>query len=132
MKLKNYVMDNLMTDLEPMLNHKGMLGYAASRNYRKLRDATMEYTQVRERIFAEHGKPELDADGNPTSRMVISLTDPDAQEAIQELRRYAEIEHDVELMKLPIRDIMDDLTGKELLTIELMLEDEGENDDDKR
>lgn len=132
MKLKNYVMDGLMDDLKPLLEHKGLLGYAAARNYRKLADATLEYTQVRERIFSEYGKPELDENGNPTSQYVIKLDDQDAQEAIQELRQYAEIEHEVELYKIPISEVIDELTGKELLTLELMFTDEeGDNDGNK-
>lgn len=131
MKLKNYQMDNLMTALEPILDHKGMLGYAASRNYRKLRDATLEYTQYKQKIFQKYGKAEVDDNGNLTGRYTIDITDDDVQNAMEELNRYADIEHEVELFTLPVEDVIDELTGNEILALEIMLdEDRGQSGGD--
>lgn len=126
MKLKNYQMDNMMLALQPLLEQKGMLGYVVSRNYRKLRDAVLEYTIRKQKLIQEYGKSELDEDGNPTGGYTIDVTDKAVQDALEELNQYADIEHDVEIMKIPVEDVIDELTGNDILALEFMLEDRGQ------
>lgn len=124
MKLKNYQMSNLMDSLQPILDHKGILGYAAARNFRKLRDATVEFTQYKEQLFREYGTAEVDENGNPTGRYSIDVTNPAIVEPMKELDRYADIEHEVEIFTIPVSEVIDELTGNEMLALEFMLEED--------
>lgn len=119
----NAEMFGMLQSLEPVLECSGMVGYAAARNTRLLRQACAEYLAKQEELVNELGEPEMDGNGLPTGRVVITPASPNFGEFIESLGRYADIEHDFEPFRIPIGEAIGMLTGTQMLSLDWMLED---------
>ena len=124
MKLKNIDMEEKIKALEPLLEYRDKIGYAAARNTRLLREASQEYQVRRDELIKKYGDPELDEDGNETGQVSLMSTSPNFSDFISELTPIAEIEHEVEIFKLPISDAIGTMSGQEILDMDWMFEDD--------
>ena len=121
----NCDMSNMLTSMEPYIeNAKGKFGYAIARNIRKLREACMEFLQARQDLITQLGEREKDENGNMTENFSIKIGTPACDEFFNQLSEYSEIEHSVEIYKIPYDILPDSLTAKDLLELEWMLYDE--------
>lgn len=118
MKLSNKEMTLRLQSLDPLMKIRGRVGYAACRNYRRLADSLTEFETRRVALIQEYG--EADENGNIT----VDPGSPNFEKVAQELSEYAEIEHEVEIMMLPIEEAADVLTGRELMATWWMFKEE--------
>lgn len=124
MKMTNVEMDAHIAELRLFLDRRDRIGYAAARNTRILQNACMEYMNRKDELISIYGEPELDENGNPTGRKYIVIGDKAFDKYSQDIEAYASIEHDVDgIFKLKYDDVIDILSGEEILTLDWMLED---------
>ena len=121
---KNLEMVAMVQELQPLLSHRDIVGYAAARNTRVLSRSLTEYTAFRDRLVEKYGEPETDGDaGRETGRIVLKMDSPKFQEFLNELEPFNVMKHEVELMTLKYGDVIGALSGEESLSIDWMLED---------
>lgn len=120
---KNIEMERMIAALEPFLDRVDKIGYAAARNTRILRTETQEYLERREALIEQYGTAELDESGNPTGRTELRFDSPNFKSYEAEITEWAMIEHSPDIFKLKYSDALEKLTGREILSIDWMLED---------
>lgn len=123
MKLTNFAMEAMINTMEPFLDDSELLGYAVARNIRKLQDGCKEYINKKVEIVKKYGEKELDADGNETGGFIVKETDEGFKQAAEELDKFGSIEHEVELFKIPISEVVGKMTGRQILELDFMFED---------
>lgn len=123
-KYTNAQMSRMLDSLEPHLERRDVIGYAAARNTRILRDELTEYMKVRNDQLMKYGEPELDGEGQPTGAVSLKLDSPKFPEFAKEIEQFALIEHEPALFKLGYSQAIGVLSGSELLEIDWMFEDE--------
>ena len=124
---KNIEMEQMIAQLEPLLGRNDMIGYAAARNTRILMDETTEYRDLRHDLVMEYGTPEKDDDGNETGRYELRFDSPRWPAYEKEITEWAMLEHEPDVYKIPAKSAIGQLTGKEMLDLEWMLEFEDED-----
>ncbi len=129
MKISNIRMDGYIDSLAPFLDRRDKIGYAAARNTRRLQEASMEYSKLREDLINKYGEPEIDKDGNETGRYMLEVRSENFKKFQNEIEEIAKIEHDVQIFKLPYDYVIEKLTGSEILEIDWMLEDSDSSED---
>lgn len=123
MKYTNAEMDQMLTALEPMLERRDVIGYAAARNSRILRTELTEYLDVRDELVKKYGENDVDEDGNPTGQISIEFDSPNFGKFMDEFERYSSISHEPDIYKLKYDEAIGKLSGSELLSIDWMFED---------
>lgn len=122
MVLSNYKMEEMVSQLKPLLAHRDKVGYYAARNYRILENNLIEYTKFKEDLICQYGEQEKDAEGNLLPTYTLSYADENFKKFEQEIKQYTDIEHTVTLMKLKYDEVIGLLSGEEILSIDWMLE----------
>lgn len=123
MKLSNHEMERRLMSLEQVLDRTDVIGYAAARNTRILREACGEYRQMRDKLVCELGEPDTDEDGNETGLSRISFSSPNFAEFVDRIGGIAEIESDVEVFRISIDEAIGKLSGTQLLELDWMFEE---------
>ena len=123
MKYSNHEMEQMLGALSKQLNRKDIIGYAAARNTRILREELSEYLKLRDELIMKYGEPDTDDEGNPTGSVSLAFTSPRFPEFTDEIERYATIEHEPNLFKLKFEQAIGELSGSELLELEWMFEE---------
>lgn len=123
MKFTNVKMEQMLSQLEPILRHRDKVGYVAARNTRILRDNLTEFLDFKNELIQKYGTSEKDENGNETGRISISPTSPNFQTFSDEFDKIADIEHEVDLMTLKYNEVIGILNGEEILELDWMLED---------
>ena len=116
-------MEQMLKALEPALEQRNKVGYAAARNARILQNELTEYLTRKNELVMEYGTPEVDENGNETGQVSISPMSENFGNFIEEIERYAQIEHDPQLMTIKYEEAIGILSGSEMLELEWMLED---------
>lgn len=124
---KNIEMEQMIAQLEPLLGRNDLIGYAAARNTRILMDETTEYRDLRHDLVMEYGTPEKGDDGNETGRYELRFDSPRWPAYEKEITEWAMLEHEPDVYKIPAKSAIGQLTGKEMLDLEWMLEFEDED-----
>lgn len=127
MKLTNAQMDKMMSQVEPYLSRTDIIGYAAARNVRVLREAAREYIDIRDAKVHEYGTPLADDDGKPTGAVQIRFDSPNWPKFESDMSEFAAIEHDADIFKIDASKAIGALSGQEILDIEWMLEFDDED-----
>lgn len=104
------------------LDREDMIGYAAFRNARILRECCAEYIQRAQALAGEYGRPEI-VDGEPTGRTVVPYDDPRFDEFDEKMRRWGGIEHRPDLYRIPIDEAVGKLSGTQMLALDWMFEE---------
>lgn len=120
--LKNLDMINMVRQLQPLLSHRDLFGYAAARNTRILNEQLTEYNRVQQEMLERFGKEEPNGETGVTG-LVIKVGTPEFKQFCDAMEPFAEIEHEVELVIMKYEDTIGCLSGEEILAIEWMLED---------
>lgn len=124
---KNIEMEQMVAQLEPLLGRNDLIGYAAACNTRILMDETTEYRDLRHDLVMEYGTPEKGDDGNETGRYELRFDSPSWPAYEKEITEWAMLEHEPDVYKIPAKSAIGQLTGKEMLDLEWMLEFEDED-----
>lgn len=121
---KNWQMVDMLHQLQPLLQRRDKIGYAAARNHRRLAECLTEYERFRNGLIEKYGEHEKDENGNELPTIRLSVTSPEFKMFEEELAPYNEIEHEVEIFTLPYSDAIGVLSGEEILAVDWMLVDE--------
>ena len=124
-KLTNYQMDQYIFDLEPFLDRKDIIGYAAARNTRLLANASLDHVKIKTTLLQKYGKPVIDENGNKTDKLSISSDDEHYDEVATQIDISGSLVHEVTIYTIPATTVASELTGREILLIDWMLDDEG-------
>lgn len=119
----NAQMEQMLMSLEPLLERRDIVGYAAARNTRVLRSEALEYLKRRDELIAQYGEPELGDDGLPTGRTQLRIGSDAHKAFCREIEMYANIKHRPNLFKIAYADAIGKMTGNEILACEWMLID---------
>lgn len=122
MTYTNLQMEQMITQLKPLLDRSGLIGYAAVKNTRVLRDEIAEYIQAKDTAIMELGEPELDADGNETGRVSLRFDSPHFAEYQERMAGIETAEAEPRIFRVRASEIMGQLTGQEMLDLEWMME----------
>lgn len=118
----NAEMDVMLNALEPLLERRDLIGYAAARNTRILQSELTEYYQRRDELVRTYGEPNTDENGNPDGTYSIRSDSENWPKFEKGLEQFAAIEHDPQLMTVPGEEAIGQLSGQEVLSIDWMLE----------
>ena len=121
-KLTNFEMETYVSMLEPFLDRSDKIGYAAARNTRYLMDACADYSKIKVKLLEAYGTELKDEKGNGTGEMIISADDPNFDLVKKQLATSGEISHEVTIYKISYDDVIDKLTGREILQIDWMID----------
>lgn len=119
----NAQMEQMLMSLEPLLERRDIVGYAAARNTRVLRSEALEYLKRRDELIAQYGEPELGDDGLPTGRTQLRIGSEEHKAFCREIEMYANIKHRPNLFKIAYAEAIGKMTGNEILACEWMLTD---------
>lgn len=120
---KNIEMELMISTLEPLLERTDKIGYAAARNTRVLMSEAKEYFDRREQLVQKYGEMQSGEDGKPTGLVELRIGSPQFIEYAREIEEWALIEHTPRLFKLKYDEVIDKLSGKEILALDWMFED---------
>lgn len=120
---KNSEMDLMLRQLIPILPQRNRVGYAAARNYRVLAQTLTEYSRFKGELIEKYGTQDTAEDGTELPSMSIKTSSPNFKTFCDEMAVYNNMEHEVELMTVKSEDVIDILSGEEILAIDWMLED---------
>lgn len=120
---KNSELDIMLHQLEPVLEQRNRIGYLAARNYRVLSDALTEYNQFRNELIKKYGTPDKTEEGIELPTASIKVGSPEFKAFRDEMATYSNIEQEVELMTAKFDDVIDVLSGAEIVGIDWMLEE---------
>lgn len=123
MRKTNFEIDAMVYAMRPLLERKGLVGMVAARNTRVMCDTIQEYASTKAELIRKHGSESVSEDGTPTGEIHIEEGGDAFREFMAELEPYASMSHEIDVMTVPVRDVMSDLTGSEMLALEWMLED---------
>lgn len=112
----------MVRSLEPLLERRDVIGYAAARNTRLLAEQLTEYHKLRDELVEKYGEDEVDENGSPTGRMMLSPKSPKFREFADELGRFASIAHDFEPFAIGYGEAIGKLSGAEMLAVDWMFE----------
>ena len=119
MKLTNAQMFDSIPVLMQAKDEKGLLGYAVAVNLRKLSAEVKEYSGKRDQLLAAHGTEAKDSPGR------YSLTPAAAAAFEAELKTFAELETDVQVMQVaPEVFYGGNLTSSQMYTLAWMVKEE--------
>lgn len=121
--LKNSDMVAMLHQLEPILCQRNRIGYAAARNFRVLSDALTEYNRFKMELVEKYGEPDKGEDGTELPSVSIKIGSPEFKLFCDEMAPYNNLEHEVELMTARYEDVIDVLSGEEIIGIDWMLEE---------
>lgn len=119
--LTNAQLSGLLDVLAPLLDKVDIVGYAAARNAKLIRQLCLEFLTLRDKLIAELGEPEIDESGNETGFFIIKEDSPNFKEFINKLDDIASIEHEFTPFKIPIEKAIGVLSGSQMLALDWML-----------
>ena len=123
MKLTNKTMDEYLQALQ-LISGKvtGKFAYAVARNMRKLNDELVEYRRIKDNTIRTFGSE------NDSGAYQIEIGSEAFEKYVEEMKQYADIEHDVQLMLVSQEDLLKTtLNANEMLSVDFMIkEDENE------
>lgn len=122
----NEQMYQMLVSLEPLLERRDIVGYAAARNTRVLQAEAMEYLKRRDELIEKYGEPELSDNGTPTGRTQLQIGSNAYKRFMDDLALYSNIKHRPLLFKIPYEEAIGKMSGTEILACEWMLVDGGD------
>lgn len=105
---------------ERWMDDTGLLGYACARNARRLADATVEYTRIKDGAIREFGREVKDDDGRVTAYTVEPGSEG-FEGFMQRVGPFADLECEVEIMTVPASEVIGKMSGRESLEIDWMI-----------
>lgn len=122
-QMTNARMAYLIELCERYVDYKGKLGYACARNMRMLTNASQEFLATKNKLIERYGEVELDDQGDETGRVKINTDSQHWDDFVAEIEPLETIEHSVEIMKVEADEVIEQLTGREIMALGWMIED---------
>lgn len=119
----NYDMEQMLVGLEDHLDRKDIIGYAAARNARILRNELNEYFTVRDDLVMKYGEADVDENGKLTGSVSLQVDSEKFPDFLDEIGRFSTIKHAPTIFRLKFEEAIGQLSGKELLELEWMFEE---------
>lgn len=119
-KMSNFAMAECIESLSPFLDRKDIIGYAAARNTRYLREASYEFGSTKVEMLSKYGHPVV-VDGIETDQIELRKDDPNFDFVLDKLNKLGVVEHEVTIFTITYEDVIDKLSGREILSIDWML-----------
>jgi len=123
MKYTNAQMQEMLQALAKHLERRDVIGYAAARNTRVLREELTEFSDIQNELVKKYGEAETDEEGNPTGATVLTQESESFPAFIAEVEPFLQIEHEPALFTVPYEKAIGELSGLELLELDWMFED---------
>lgn len=123
MKLTNVQMSNYLDALQAIAGKAtGKLGYAVSRNMRKLANENVEFMQIKNELINKYGKEYTDESG--ISQISIKFGTDEYNKFMDEIKEYGEITHDVDIYMIDETELYSStLNANEMMSIDFMVEE---------
>lgn len=115
MRLTNNDMYKYICTLSECMETTGLLGYAIARNYRKLLDAAKEYLEAYQKTLEKYGAEDTNGE------LRLDCKSENFQKFIDEITPLSRIEHNVEIMQVPIKESIGQLSAKQIVDLDFML-----------
>lgn len=122
--VSNYTMEQYVETLKNFLDRKDIIGYAAARNTRKLNAASFDHARIKLDLLNEYGTPKKDEYGNDTNELVLTSDDENFELVKKRLDISGNTKHDVIIYTITYEDVINELTGNEILLIDWMIEED--------
>lgn len=119
--LKNSEMELKLQQLKPLLSRRDKIGYVVARNYRVLTEKLIEYEAFRNALIEKYGEPFTTEEGVESMR--VAFSSPHFKEFADELAKINEITQEVDIMTAKFDEVIGELSGEEILSVDWMLED---------
>lgn len=118
MKITNEKADYYLSVLKIISTKvSGKLGYAVARNIRELSTSLSEYTGIKNTLITKYGE-------NNGKEIILSTESENYQKYFQEIKDFADIKHDVNIMLVDPEDIYkSNLTADVISKIMFMVKD---------
>lgn len=116
MRKTNIEFDKMAYAMAPLLERKGVIGMVAARNTRCIAEEIQEYSKVKDELIRKYGTSNEDGS--------ISL-EPGTDACLEfekEISPYADIKHEIDIMKVSASKVMNEMTGAEMLSVEWMID----------
>lgn len=123
--LTNFQMEEYVNNLESFLDRNDIIGYAAARNTRILTEASSDYGRIKMQLLRKYGSPVKDEHGNDTDQIKITSDDEHFYEVAEQINLSGNISHEVTIYTISPNVVASELTGREILLIDWMLDEEG-------
>lgn len=120
--LSNAQIEYYTNFLEKFMDYHGRFGYAVARNYRILSNIGIEYLHRKLSLLRKHGDEILDEDGKPTGGYTMLPDNEYYQETLKELTDLGNIEHEVTIFKITYDDLPEDLSARDIISLEWMID----------
>lgn len=120
MKIDNKTGDAYLSLLNTVhaKNYKGKLGYAISYNRRKILDEIKEYLDLKTNAIMKYGRP------SDNGGYVLETTNKEALAAfVNEIKDYMDIEHEINIIKIPVEEVWNELGSIDIENLQFMLSD---------
>ncbi len=126
LKLTTVQMTNYLDSLQSIAEKvTGRLGYAVSRNMRKLTSENIEFLQIRNDLLNKYGTVAIDEDG--IERISVNKGTDAYDEFMKEITEYTSISHDIDICMVDEKDIYtSSLNAKEMMAIDFMIQENKE------
>ena len=123
MKLTNVQMSNYLDALQAIAGKTtGKLGYAVSRNMRKLANENVEFMQIKNELINKYGTEYIDESG--ASQISIKVGTDGYSKFMEEIKEYCEITHDVDIYMIDETELYSStLNANEMMSIDFMVEE---------
>lgn len=121
--LTNRQAASMAESCERWIDDVGLLGYACARNSRRLADATLEFSRIKNDAIREFGREVMDENGNVTA-YTIDQGSSGFDAFMQRIEPFADLECSVEIMTIPAAEVIGKMSGRESLEIDWMIEEE--------
>lgn len=122
-KMTNFMMEQRIGELEKFLDRDDIIGYVAARNTRRLTEGCVEHVRKKNELVSKYGNVIKDENGNDTERITLNSSHPKYNEVLAKISESGNIEHDVTIFTLNFEDVKNKLTGREILQLDWMLDD---------
>lgn len=120
--LTNFKMEDYINSLSAFLDRCDIIGYAAARNIRLLQNGNIEYQNIKLNLLQEYGDTIKDDNGNPTGEYTIDTSNENFNYVKEQLDISGNAEHEVTIFTITYEDVINKLTGNEILEIDWMIE----------
>ena len=123
MKLTNVQMSNYLDALQAIAGKAtGKLGYAVSRNMRKLANENVEFMQIKNELINKYGTEYVDESGE--CQISIKVGTDGYSKFMEEIKEYCEITHDVDIYMIDETELYSStLNANEMMSIDFMVEE---------
>ena len=120
--ITNFEMEHYISILSDFLDRADIIGYAAARNTRLLTEASLDHMRIKNELLRKYGSVVKDVDGNETNEIAITDNDEHFDDVKTQLDISGNTKHHVNLFMISYDDVINKLTGYEILSIDWMIE----------